>query len=166
MNLEPLKQWICDHCHEVIDRPEAGYLEWLYDETNHLYDFRLVHHLPASPLRKPGNEGCYKYRNQPRCQHQHLARFLGPDGLVQLLGFLDISPRDTEEHGPEVRSTRELSELIRRLHLPHYEEARMYWTSAEQDGAFQEANDTSPYEQYTLKRIIEKYAPRMPQQAR
>lgn len=31
MELQPLKQWICDTCGEIIEAPHDGWLEWVTD---------------------------------------------------------------------------------------------------------------------------------------
>ncbi|MDH5468489.1 MAG: hypothetical protein OEY25_13820, partial [Candidatus Aminicenantes bacterium] len=45
--LEPLKQWICDSCGQVIKTPEDGYVEWLVEseETSFSfqYGFKIIH---------------------------------------------------------------------------------------------------------------------------
>ena len=55
--LTPLTQFICDTCHEIIKRPEEGYMEWisLHDPTKgarEIHNFRIVHQLHYSPLQK------------------------------------------------------------------------------------------------------------------
>jgi len=29
MKLIPLQQWLCDDCHQIIEQPKDGWLEWL-----------------------------------------------------------------------------------------------------------------------------------------
>ncbi|MCK0743560.1 hypothetical protein [Chromohalobacter nigrandesensis] len=54
--------------------------------------------------------------------------FASPDGLTDLLQKLS----DNEFHNQE-----ELIEMIKRLHLPNYEEARLYLTEAVAQGVFE-----------------------------
>lgn len=91
----------------------------------------------------------------------HLHEYVGANGLAKLLSFLDIGQIDPDGmRGSRVHSTRELAEIIRRLMLPHYEEARLYWSAAEADGVFDGANESSPYIQGTLEGIIRDYGPK------
>jgi hypothetical protein len=40
--MEPLKEWICDKCGEIVDRSN-GYVIWRNDENLLDYDFRIIH---------------------------------------------------------------------------------------------------------------------------
>lgn len=147
--LTPLKQWICDTCGQIIESPEHGWLEWRQDENHKAFDFRIVHHVVHSPYGPDGD--CY----QSDELHNHLTRFVGEDGLAYLLNFLDpghhISPDYT---GPRVSDMRGFVELIRRLHMQYYEEARQFFDKASYDGFFRDVNILNPKE---LKVIIKTY---------
>jgi len=159
MKLKPLKQWICDTCREVIASPADGALEWLEDDDGRPYDFRIVHHLPASPRRETKPDlGCYGHSRNPGSSQETLRDFVGPDGLAHLLMFIDIGQIDPDNVGPHAKDAREVAELMRRTQVQHYEEARQYWREAEKDGLFSDANQISPYKQDTLKDIITRYA--------
>lgn len=56
-----------------------------------------------------------------------------------------------------VRDVREFVEFARRLTIPHYEEARKYWSSANSDGFFYGGNEIWIYLPQTLKSLIERY---------
>lgn len=163
MRLIPLRQWICDTCGEVIESPRDGWLEWVATDSRHARDFRIVHHRPVSPRGEHPPDGCYQHASERGRQDSHLDSFVGADGLARLLSFLDIGYIDPDDSGPRVESTRELAELTRRHMLPHYEEARLYWSEAVSDGFFDGANEVSPYTQTTLTAIIERFAPRDPE---
>jgi hypothetical protein len=157
MKLKPLAQWVCDTCGEVIKSPEDGWLEWISDEDRKSSGFRIVHHLLASPRKKiRPEEGCYQYNDNPNGSDSHLSEFTGEDGLSHLLMFLDWGHVDPEG-GSRVARPDELAELFRRVMLPHYEEARMYWSHATEAGEFADANQISPYTQESLKRIIREF---------
>ena len=51
--LEPLKQWVCDTCGEIINSSSEGYVEWLTDDSSPLKSngFRIVHQAYYSPLQ-------------------------------------------------------------------------------------------------------------------
>ena len=133
MKLEPLEQWICDACGEVIETPGDGYLEWLSGDDHKAHSFRIVHHAPKSP-RKPGGD-CYAYTKASGRMDLDLDAHVGPSGLPHLLTFLDAGEYHQRDYqGPEVRNVREWVELFRRLQLPYYEEARLYWGRAREAG--------------------------------
>ena len=160
MDNEPTN-WFCDTCGEVINNAEEGWLEWIHDyrgDGKH-HSFRITHHSSYSPLNKDHQgEGCYKYGNTPGRMDNHLDIFLGSKGLVYLMSKLDVGPlHQPTEKEPGVRSIREWCEIVRRLHLPYYEEARRYWALAKEDGFFDEANEVWIYSPETLKKIIDKY---------
>lgn len=148
MHLQPLQQWVCDKCGEIIEKPEDGWLEWL-GETNTLKHggFKIVHHKSASP-HAIKNRDCYHYSNHPEREDMHLKEFLGPDGLAELSAWV---------YSPGVKDLKEWAEMFRRLHVPYYEEARRRWHAAESDGYFHEIDESARYSQDVLKEVIEQY---------
>jgi len=128
--------WICDTCKQPILKVEDGWLEWL---NVHVYDnghdretgLRLVHHRPASPLRAEG--GCqYKSQLEYRRRkaivaHMSLQECLGPEGLIQLTELLSQGFEPAEE----------VLEMIKRLHVPGYEHARLHFKEAIAGGVFE-----------------------------
>jgi hypothetical protein len=162
MRLEPLQQWICDECHTLIEHPDHGHMEWIVDARERASGFRLVHEDRRSP-RTPGDAPatstrCYRYAGHPRRHDLDLTQFLGADGLVEMLAFLDPGREHVPTFdGPRVRDVREFVEVFRRLHLPYYEEARLYWDRAHQDGFFGDMNEVLVFLPFTLKSLVEKY---------
>jgi hypothetical protein len=150
--LKPLEQWICDACGEVIQRQEHGWLEWLRDRDDRFRasGFKIVHDSLHSPR---GQFGCYHYTNHRGRSDAHLAEYVGSDATAWLLGLLARSGR--RDSG--VKDIWEFAELVRRLTIPYYEEARQYWNRAETDGVFDGANEVSPYTQRTLRHVIDTY---------
>ncbi len=126
--------WICDSCGERIGDVEDGWVEWLKRrESDELKarGLRVVHRRPASP--RGANAGC-QYdqdaefsRDESTVSDSALQFFLGTDGLIQLLSFIDEGslPKD------------EVLEMIKRLHVPGYEQARFHFVAAISDGAFE-----------------------------
>ena len=141
--MEPLKQWICDRCGEVIERPEDGYVFWKKPNFKN-EDFQIVHHVRCN-------------LDQSYTQSMDLRRFLGADGLVRLLSKLDPGSMHQPNHQCEVSNMREFVEFFRRLQLPYYEEARIYWGVAKDDGFFSDANEVWIYLPSTLKELIQQY---------
>jgi hypothetical protein len=151
--LEPLKQFICDKCGGTINSPRDGWVEWLEqgDDTmfNSQYGFKIVH----------ANPKCYFYPDPefPGSLGMPLIDFTGASGYIWLLCFLDLGPLVMENYkGPRVRDMREFVELMRRLTLPYYEEVRQYAKSLRSSENF--VADDSFYEQENLKKIIEEFA--------
>jgi hypothetical protein len=133
--------WICDTCGEPILKAKDGVLEWLSgynkdgDESVKIArDIHLVHHLPASPRAHKGDDiGCYfnereefkKDRLTP--SWSHLDRFLDTDGLMELLEILQHEGLPKED----------VIEMIKRLHIPGYEHARLHFNEAISNGVFE-----------------------------
>ena len=75
--LEPLKQWYCDNCGEVIEKSKDGYVIWRRDDNNFDCDFRIIHQ------GKCDNKREYSLS-------MSLDNFLGINGLQYLLQYLSI----------------------------------------------------------------------------
>ena len=140
MKLIPLRQWICDSCGEAIEKPENGWFEW-YTERDTSLDsgFRIVHH-----------RGSCMYNDQ-RLEQQNrspsdfaLSMVLGHNGLALLLNLMERK---------KFADMKEFIEVFRRLHLPYYEEARLYWNDALRDGF----HDGCSFDDNTLLDIIKNY---------
>jgi hypothetical protein len=147
MKLLPLHQFKCDACGQIIERPDAGWVEWLAGPTRgtKAHGFRIVH-----------NSNRCQYPSRGQVHDIHLVHLLGPDGLAALLVLLAPDGQmGNREEG--VASLYEWGELVRRLHVPHYEEARQYWADAEADGFFSGPAKHAPYSQVTLLSILSQY---------
>ncbi|MCM0627474.1 hypothetical protein M5J14_23660 [Lysinibacillus sp. OL1_EC] len=147
-SLEPLNQWVCDSCGEIIDGPENGWLEWYRDingSSNYGKGkgFRIVHHDKKCMY----NEHALFQQNKLTAD-MHLDSFVGPDGLVYLLSKIQYD---------SVEDNAELVEIIRRLHVPYYEEALLYHHAAEEDGYFDGENEITRYTTRTSKYILNNY---------
>jgi hypothetical protein len=127
--LRPLQEWICDACGETIASSADGWLAWRCAPgapglPGRLFsDFRVLH-----------RAGCVEPAPDP-ASGAPLSGFCGASGIVRLLVFVD-APRTADPTGAAhgVASGREYAELVRRLTVPYYEEARQYWVSAAADG--------------------------------
>ncbi len=147
MKLLPLQQFKCDVCGQIIARPEVGWVEWLAGPTHgtKAHGFRIVH-----------NSNRCQYPSSGRVHDIHLTHLLGPDGLATLLALVSPGGRSgNREDG--VESLEEWGELVRRLQIPYYEEARQYWSDAEADGYFTGKGKHAPYRQVTLRDILTQY---------
>lgn len=155
--LKPLQQWICDTCNQIIQSPNDGCIEWLSDDNCIQYGFKIIHNATCSPKYPPSS--CYQYIDIPHQADAPLEYFVGPKGVAYLLSFLDVGPyHDPNFSGPWVKDVREFIEFMRRLTLPFYEEARLYWHNALEEGYFGDANEISVYLPETLESLIAKYS--------
>ncbi len=77
MGLEPLRQFVCDKCGEVIETVEDGWLEWFDNYETPAQGFRIVH--SGGP--------CY-YPDSADVSDNHLVYFTGPDGQRTSLACL------------------------------------------------------------------------------
>ena len=149
--LKPLEQWFCDKCGDVIESPDDGYVEWIGDGGYHVFGFKIIH----------SGGRCHHYAAHPELSDSPLRDFLGTEGVIQMLRWLDAGPQhDTNYKGPHVPAEhmREFVEVFRRLHVEHYEEARKYHKAAKRAGELIDMNEVYIYLPSTNKRIIEQYA--------
>ena len=151
MHLEPLKQWICDTCGEIIQSPDEGYVQFIDKNRDGKWDdFVIVHHASASPLANT----CYR----DGYSDLNLSAFLGTDGLSNLIGLIDPGEFYFKElRVPRTSNFRKWVTLVRRLQTPYYEEARLYFGKAKDDGLFAGVNEVAPYKEEFLRNIIETY---------
>lgn len=151
--MEPLRQWICDVCGRVIEKPEDGYVVWGTNEQGKIDKIRILH-------KNNHVNGCVT-----GCDHDHryplslpVESFLGDDGKVLLLSLIDPGSNFQAEYQEHIANMRLFLEFFRRVQLPYYEEARLYWEKARVDGYFAGANEIWTYLPSTLKTLIEEYA--------
>ena len=111
--------WQCDNCSELIRSYKTGRVEWLCDSEDRISGLRLVH----SRASNPGSLTPYGCEYDPREEFRKngslveglsLGAFAGADGLVLMLSKLALPEYPTEQ----------LIELVKRIHIPGYEEAR------------------------------------------
>ena len=145
MRLRPLKQWICDSCGEIIKKPNDGWFEW-YKDTKKSVErgFRIVHHkkecmYPSSQLK----------RQNRIVKDLNLTDVVGSDGLGHLLQWIELSEKDVYKIADMI----EFVSIMRRLYLPYWEEARLYWDKAYKDGF----HDGCDFSENQLLSIIDKY---------
>lgn len=155
--LIPLEQFICDKCSETIENIEDGVVEWHRKSEDNSpltlnSKFRIVHHITSSPLKS--NNGC---AHVPSLSTSKLKDFLGENGMIYILKLIDqgIFHR-SKFNEPEVADVLEYVEFVRRLTIPYYEEARLYFGHAESDVITKGLNEIRVYQPDILKSIIEK----------
>ena len=147
MQLEPLKQWICDSCGDVIMRPDDGYVIWAHDSDLCNYGFKIIH-------------------NKAQCDNDHfseslpLKSFLGLEGLNKLLSHLSLGVIKSnlgETSWNQIKDFDEYVDFFRRVQTPYYEEARTKFTNQDLLNNFSDSNEVAPYQIKDLKYIIETY---------
>jgi hypothetical protein len=158
--LIPLKEFICDTCGEIIEKPEDGYVEWVYSDDGMQTQFNIIHHGGSSPRKKYNHDGCYQHANRNGRMDEPLNHCLDPNRMMAfLLRFIDMG-RYHDPSGKYIAKVNisEYVELVRRLTIPYYEEAKVYWNEAISDGYFDGDNEINIYTVYFLKGIIDKYS--------
>lgn len=145
MKLQPLKQWICDTCGETINKPEDGWWEFLQDKDDLIFGFRIVHH----------KESCMYDSQKLRRKnlsdgHSSLDHVVKPGYFGHMLQWLELS--ETKKMNDHFVMT-EFIEIMRRLYLPYWEEARIYWERARKDGF----HDGCGFSENDLIQIIKEY---------
>ena len=141
------RTWICDSCEKPIIDPEHGWVEWLGSQQELGRGLRLVHKKPYSP-RAP--DGLCRYDDDACASSLELTDLLGPDGLMQLLEFL----------AEETISKEEVLEMIKRLHIPGYEHARLHFDAAITEGVFESNTAAGYYSQEEINAVLEWISPK------
>ena len=146
--LQPLTQWICDACGEVISSASDGWLEWYRErgekgQYSQSKGFRIVHHHPSCMYNERA-----MFKDGQMVADMPLEDFTGANGLNYLLSKLEL---DLIENVPKY------IEIIRRLHLPYYEEARSYHEDAVQDGYFDGENELTRGQLETSVDLLNRY---------
>jgi len=134
--------FFCDVCGEVITTPEDGYVIWKSDKDHRDYGFRVIHNGKCDIDHYPSSKA--------------LAELVGPEGLSYLMSFLSVgSLRADPEHPTrtQVANIDEFVDLVRRLHVPHYEEARRHFDNGGVHEAMSDANEVYPYTEKVLRKI-------------
>lgn len=145
-----MKNWICDSCGGVIEKPEDGWVEWINLGSSKIgRDLRLVHKYGAvSSMKKDRcmfNQDAEFAKDNGTVADSSLTDFLGADGLMRLLVFIS----ESELPIPDVL------EMIKRLHIPEYEHARKHFKDAIHAGVFEPDMPKNFYGQSDIKATIE-----------
>lgn len=138
--------WYCDMCGEVIRSEDDGYVIWKRDDQGCDYDFKLIH------------QGRCDRKDYP--QSLALRDFTETEGLSLLLSFLSIGPIKRisgDESQVCVADMDEFVDLFRRLHVPHYEEARRLFHDPDLLSMYADNNEVAPYFSKSLKYMVEEF---------
>lgn len=126
----------CDVCKKDIEELEHGMLVWQKTKDGVNREFRITH--------------------QQQCDidtslnaSMHLEEMTGSNGLARLLQMVEHEV-DTHSNPARIKA---LLHIIRRLHLPQFEEARQYFDHPEVEEYLPEINSKRFLQQY-LAEII------------
>ncbi|MCT1575686.1 hypothetical protein M3E13_15580 [Oceanobacillus kimchii] len=149
IKLKQREQWYCDSCGQIIKNSKEAMLEWdnfLYEDNNDGYNaknFRIVHQKKASNY-----SNCQTDNKKRNLSDGHLHWYVGSGGLSELLSFYDYKKIDH----------REFNEIIKRIHVDFYEEARIYMNIGFEDGYNLDPHQVGDYSQQDLLFLISEYA--------
>jgi hypothetical protein len=150
--MKKFEGWICDTCGKKIKTSADGWVEWIsYNDAKGKTcgrDLRLVHCFEASPRR--GEYRCQFDQDKEFLKDDGIVGdnsldiFLGPDGLIRFLAMIK------EEEAP----INEVLEMIKRLHVPGYEHARLYFDKAIAKGIFEPDMPKNYYSQSNIQATL------------
>jgi hypothetical protein len=136
--------WICDKCGRKIDNVNDGWVEWLTPTTDNFpernnFGIRIVHSTDCLYTDRE----CDNHKAIPG--DARLKDFTGADGLMDLLRFIsDDAFKDKEE----------VLEIIKRIHIPGYEEARKHIDAAIAYGAYEPNTKEDYCSQHDIENIL------------
>lgn len=146
---QPLTKWFCDKCGEVIENVDGGQVAWKLDCDQRLHDFRIVH----SKCDQSNQFPCW----------EPLKNLLGTDGLSRLLSYISLGPflsQPGTSSTPGPADKDKFVDLVRRIQLPYYEEARRYFSRKELVDRMIDDNEMSLYRVERLRETIEEFEQR------
>ena len=133
--------WICDICNEKINCEANGYVEWRsIGKNTNKKEIKIVHDSADCQLEGDG------------VSSRPLIDFSGNTGLMELLEYVSTD---------EFNNIEENLELIKRIHMPGYEEARPYFARAIREDVPGVADANTKHRYYSqdvLKQIINTYS--------
>jgi hypothetical protein len=103
-----LTVWYCDVCKEAISNTDNALITWESNDEHKCFDFKIAH------------KNCANWGTKHSCE---LSTFLGSKGLAVLTSMLSRG-KALEANINDIKDMDEFVDLIRRLQLPYYEEAR------------------------------------------
>ncbi len=142
--MQPLTAWKCDACLESITDVKDGHVVWRVErEPYRSYDFKIIHRGRCDP-------------GQAFVNSYALEVFLGPEGLTMLLSWVANAGimRPERQSIREVDNLEEWADLVRRVQVPWYEEARDRLRDSDIQEWLSDGNEYYPY----LPEVLEKIA--------
>lgn len=141
--LKPLEQWCCDSCGGIIDGPVEGRVEWHTTYRTHKTSGCRIVHVSRECACDAAEQAALgrtaiAISLDSVVGHRGLAYLLKRIGEVVGLGWTETAD------GPA------FVEMVRRVQLPYYEEARLFWAVA----LAASIHDGTSYDEATLLRIL------------
>jgi len=154
-------------CGQIILSKDEGLLEFFTELDPDLHrGFKIVHQLPYSPHpANPHEQGCYHYGqldspNMFGPSTVDLTDLGSPDDPDSYFRWIDDGRFEHREAGHAgIADIEEWNEIVKRITIPHYEEARGFFSDAIKDGMADPRNLGGLFPQLRLIQIIEKYNP-------
>ena len=146
---KPLTIWYCDACSGRIEQAGGGVLGWRTNPDLKYYSFKLLH--KGECLARSGSD-----------QFRELDSMPGIDGLSYILGWLTQGPIGRNQ-GREmycgVADLDEYADLLRRLYIPHYEEARLHFNDPRVLAYHAQSDEFTPYTVEQFMRLFDLVEP-------
>jgi len=141
--------WLCDICGQRIPDPGVGMVIFRDSSERPMHDFKIVHKT-IDPWRCWDRAEADGFRAD-----EELYSCIGADGLTNLLSWLSWGPVDAAIQGRHRShvATEDLDDyvdLVRRLQIPYYEEARRRFRDQE---VYEELVGVNPIYPYTQDRL-------------
>jgi hypothetical protein len=138
-------RWTCDVCGEAIDDSANNYVQWVEvrepEADSSGRDLRITHNSARCSLRS-GEE--YAADKGLVCDLP-ISSLLGPDGLMRCLSLISDGGWRVDQG----------IEIIKRLQIPGYEEARPYLDAAVAAGLVEPNLPPGFYWQHEIARVLE-----------
>lgn len=153
--VNPIDSWTCDTCGEQIVGADAGNVVFdTTDDPHRCSNFRIVHRVTERPSCDP-----------PGTEYLMLVNLVGAGGLSNLLSWLSPGPiirsSSPGASAPQIEvDLDEFVDLIRRIHVPHYDAARLRFADEDVLAEMSDANETYPYIPHVLAHIAQTPPPR------
>lgn len=145
----PLTIWYCDGCGKAIREMEQGVVGWRTNADLKYYRFLVLHKIDC--LTASGSD-----------RWRELQAFPGIDGLSYVLGWLSQGPIN-QNLGREMYCSLvdldEYADLMRRLYIPHYEEARRHFNDSRVREYHQNSDEFTPYTVEQFMRLFDLVEP-------
>lgn len=138
---EPFKIYVCDHCGGTMHADE-GWLEWMDDGQS--WGWRIVHH-----RRK-----CMAYADLAECCDNYLPDFIQNKDQNFLGLVLREGAYGNIDNGLRVKSYADFTDMLFRLTVPHYEQARQYFQEELENGMMSRRELMTPDH---LRKVICRY---------
>lgn len=136
-----LIRWYCDVCGEPIEKVSDAYVVWGHNTKMADGGFKIIHKSRCDDNRLNASMA--------------LRDFLGVEGLNKILSMLTYGPLSgAAGQNPGVADMDEFVDLVRRVQIPYYEEARRRFGEQDVQDHWQGANEVRPYMQDALQAII------------